>query len=106
MATEEELRMLFAPCPGFKRLSFRHKPNGPMCFVEFEDIDLATAAMDALYGSMLSCSSKGGIRLSYSKNPLGVRSTTTSTLLPTGKPTPPSGFIFTPTAVNPPSAYL
>lgn len=74
MATEDELRALFSPCPGFKRLSFRHKPNGPMCFVEFDDIPLATSAMQTLYGTPLSCSSKGGIRLSYSKNPLGVRS--------------------------------
>ena len=75
-ACEDELRMLFMGCLGFKRLSFRHKPNGPMCFVEFDDINYATAAMEQLYGTMLSCSTvtKGGIRLSYSKNPLGVRS--------------------------------
>ena len=37
-ASEEELRALFADCPGYKRLSFKTKPNGPMCFVEFEDV--------------------------------------------------------------------
>ena len=78
-ATEEELWVLFSPCRGFKRLSFRLKPNGPMCFVEFEDITCATEAMETLYGTMLSCSVKGGIRLSYSKNPLGVRASVPQT---------------------------
>lgn len=70
---EEELRDLFSRCQGYKRLSFRTKSNGPMCFVEFEDVSCATQAMDSLYGTLLSTSTKGGIRLSYSKNPLGVR---------------------------------
>lgn len=72
-ASEEELRALFSTCIGYKRLSFRMKPNGPMCFVEFEDIHCATLAMNDLYGVMLSTSSRTGIRLSYSKNPLGVK---------------------------------
>lgn len=70
---EDELVAVFRKCVGFKRLSFRLKPNGPMCFVEFEDIHCATVAMHDLYGVMLSCSGRSGIRLSYSKNPLGVR---------------------------------
>lgn len=79
-AAEEELRELFAPFPGFKRMSFKEKPApaGPMCFVEFESVQAATTAMTALYGTMLSSSTKGGIRLSYSKNPLGVRSNANS----------------------------
>lgn len=89
-ATEAELRALFSPQKGFRRLSFRTKNqstntgggasghnHGPMCFVEFEDVLLATEALADLYGSALprsnSSSSKGGIRLSFSKNPLGVR---------------------------------
>ncbi|KAJ1941613.1 hypothetical protein FBU59_003452, partial [Linderina macrospora] len=74
-ASEEELRRVFAGAPGFKRMSFRTKPNsGPMCFVEFEAIDYATLAMRELDGRVLSNSVGSGIRLSYSKNPLGVRS--------------------------------
>lgn len=74
-AQEEELRALFRNCLGYRRLSFRPKSSGPMCFVEFEDIACATAAMETLYGTMISCSTpaKGGIRLSFSKNPLGLR---------------------------------
>ena len=45
-----------------------------MCFVEFEDISFATKALNELYGHPLHNSTKGGIRLSFSKNPLGVRS--------------------------------
>ncbi|KAJ2012651.1 cell cycle RNA binding protein whi3, partial [Coemansia sp. S610] len=59
-------------------------PNsGPMCFVEFENIDFATLAMNEHDGRMLSNSVNGGIRLSYSKNPLGVRAQ--------GNPTTPTG---------------
>ncbi|KAK6458375.1 uncharacterized protein RJT20DRAFT_31296 [Scheffersomyces xylosifermentans] len=91
-ATEAELRALFSPQKGFRRLSFRTKnqssgsgPNtaasshnhGPMCFVEFEDVAHATRALAELYGRALprpnGGNGKGGIRLSFSKNPLGVR---------------------------------
>ncbi|CCK72854.1 Whi4p KNAG_0L02390 [Huiozyma naganishii CBS 8797] len=89
-ATEQELRQLFGGQQGFRRLSFKNKNptnvhghghshghgHGPMCFVEFEDISFATRALADLYGSQLprtTVYSKGGIRLSFSKNPLGVR---------------------------------
>ncbi|GAM82121.1 hypothetical protein ANO11243_001000 [Dothideomycetidae sp. 11243] len=71
--SEDELKRLFSQQRGYKRLCFRTKQNGPMCFVEFENITLATQALHHLYGKMLSNSVKGGIRLSFSKNPLGVR---------------------------------
>ncbi|KAL7938368.1 hypothetical protein V8C35DRAFT_151300 [Trichoderma chlorosporum] len=72
--SEEELKALFSPVRGYKRLCFRTKQNGPMCFVEFEDVGHATKALSQLYGWCLHNSIKGGIRLSFSKNPLGVRS--------------------------------
>ncbi|KAH8824751.1 hypothetical protein DL96DRAFT_218776 [Flagelloscypha sp. PMI_526] len=76
---EQQLRSLFTSCPGFKRLCFRQKSNGPMCFVEFEDVDSATGALNAQYGNTLGGLVKGGgIRLSYSKNPLGVRTPTSA----------------------------
>lgn len=31
---EESLRTLFARCAGYRKLCFRQKSNGPMCFVE------------------------------------------------------------------------
>ncbi|KAL2269077.1 hypothetical protein VTJ83DRAFT_3923 [Remersonia thermophila] len=72
--SEEELKAMFSKQRGYKRLCFRTKQNGPMCFVEFEDITAATRALKELYGQPLHNSTKGGIRLSFSKNPLGVRS--------------------------------
>ncbi|KAI1114725.1 hypothetical protein F5Y14DRAFT_413523 [Nemania sp. NC0429] len=78
--SEEELKAMFQKQRGYKRLCFRTKQNGPMCFVEFEDVTLATRALHELYGKPLHNSFKGGIRLSFSKNPLGVR---------TGQPTTP-----------------
>lgn len=72
--SEDELKGLFSKQRGYKRLCFRTKQNGPMCFVEFEDISFATKALHELYGHPLHNSVKGGIRLSFSKNPLGVRS--------------------------------
>ncbi|KAH6628307.1 hypothetical protein F5144DRAFT_492711 [Chaetomium tenue] len=72
--SEEELKALFSRQRGYKRLCFRTKQNGPMCFVEFEDVTFATKALHDLYGQLLHNSVKGGIRLSFSKNPLGVRS--------------------------------
>jgi hypothetical protein len=72
--SEDELKATFSKQRGYKRLCFRTKQNGPMCFVEFEDVSFATKALHELYGHVLHNSIKGGIRLSFSKNPLGVRS--------------------------------
>lgn len=44
-----------------------------MCFIEFEDTQHATRALNEIYGHTLGGLVKGGIRLAYSKNPLGVR---------------------------------
>lgn len=71
--SEDELKAMFSKQRGYKRLCFRTKQNGPMCFVEFEDVSFATKALNELYGHPLHNSVKGGIRLSFSKNPLGVR---------------------------------
>lgn len=71
--SEDELKAVFSKQRGYKRLCFRTKHNGPMCFVEFEDVSFATKALNELYGHPLHNSVKGGIRLSFSKNPLGVR---------------------------------
>ncbi|KAI9314636.1 hypothetical protein BX666DRAFT_2029503 [Dichotomocladium elegans] len=67
---EDELHQLFCKCKAFRRMSFCNKAQGPLCFVEFEDVTSAMLAMKALQGHMLSASVKGGIRLSFSKNPL------------------------------------
>ncbi|KAI8613057.1 hypothetical protein BC830DRAFT_1258619 [Chytriomyces sp. MP71] len=71
--SEVELRDVFARCLGYRRMSFRMRPNGPMVFVEFESIPCAQQALNDLHGTLLSNSIRGGLRLSFSKNPLGVR---------------------------------
>jgi RNA recognition motif. (a.k.a. RRM, RBD, or RNP domain) len=71
--SEDELKALFAQEKGYKRLCFRTKANGPMCFVEFENVECASRTLQKLHGHPLSNSVKGGVRLSFSKNPLGVR---------------------------------
>ncbi|KAI9487810.1 MAG: hypothetical protein EXX96DRAFT_605699 [Benjaminiella poitrasii] len=71
--SEDELRSLFSACEGYKRMYFRQKSQGPMCFVEFDDIAFATQAMNQHQGHVLSNSIKGGIRLSFSKNPLFIK---------------------------------
>lgn len=72
-SSEDELKAIFSTQKGYKSLCFRTKQNGPMCFVEFEDMSFATKALNELYGYPLHNSTKGGIRLSFSKNPLGLR---------------------------------
>ena len=88
--SEDELKAMFSKQRGYKRLCFRTKQNGPMCFVEFEDISFATKALNELYGHPLHNSVKGGIRLSFSKNPLGVRTGQPGVMGPT-TPLSPSG---------------
>lgn len=53
-----------------------------------QDVTAATLALKNLYGRMLSNSVKGGIRLSYSKNPLGVRGVPNGSIggFPQGRP--------------------
>jgi len=82
--SEDELKTIFSKSRGYKRLCFRVKSNGPMCFVEFDDTTYATIALNELYGYPLHNSVKGGIRLSYSKNPLGVRSGQSNGMVPNG----------------------
>ena len=86
--SEDELKAMFSKQRGYKRLCFRTKQNGPMCFVEFEDISFATKALNELYGHPLHNSVKGGIRLSFSKNPLGVRTGQSSNIGPASSITP------------------
>jgi hypothetical protein len=71
--SEDELKAIFSTQRGYKRMCFRTKQNGPMCFVEFEDVSFANKALYELYGHLLHNSIRGGIRLSFSKNPLGIR---------------------------------
>jgi hypothetical protein len=103
---EDALAQIFSRCAGYSKMVFRQKNNGPMCFVEvshfdhdltqlrltsfqFDDVSSASKALNELYGSTLNGLVKGGgIRLSYSKNPLGVRTAVPNNAAP-GKVTSP-----------------
>ncbi|KAI9812774.1 MAG: cell cycle RNA binding protein whi3 [Pycnora praestabilis] len=91
--SEDELKAMFSKQRGYKRLCFRTKQNGPMCFVEFEDVSFATKALNELYGHPLHNSVKGGIRLSFSKNPLGVRTGQPGNMGPPTPMTPQSNIL-------------
>lgn len=67
---EEALRKIFSQKKGFRQMSFRVKSTGPMCFVEFEDVGCAGRALGEANGDTLDGTVKGGLRLSFSKNPL------------------------------------
>lgn len=102
--SEDELKQLFSKQRGYKRLCFRVKQNGPMCFVEFEDTSFATKALNELYGHMLHNSVKGGIRLSFSKNPLGVRTGQMNGMGPTS-PLGPQAMAFGGNGLYPPPGF-
>ncbi|KAG8832532.1 hypothetical protein FRC17_001189 [Serendipita sp. 399] len=62
---EDSLVQLFSRSVGFSKLSFRQKNNGPMCFVEFDDVSNAAKALNDLYGNTLNGLVKnGGVRTS------------------------------------------
>ncbi|MBW0516335.1 hypothetical protein O181_056050 [Austropuccinia psidii MF-1] len=75
---ESALRRIFGKVEGFKRLSYKVKNQQPMCFIEFETVEHASRAMEKMYGDKIEGKIPGGIRLAYSRNALGVRSTGSS----------------------------
>jgi len=72
-ASEDDLKAIFSKERGFKRLCFRNKQNGPVCFVEFENVDFAVYTFLFLDEDL-----PNGIiahaQLGFAKQPLGVRS--------------------------------
>lgn len=71
---EDELKAVFEEHPGYIRICFRTKQNGPMCLVEFENTFFAAEALREYHGYMLKNSTNEGMQLSFSKHSLGMRS--------------------------------
>ncbi|KAK3399582.1 hypothetical protein B0T20DRAFT_165580 [Sordaria brevicollis] len=71
--SEEELKAVFSKLAGYKRLMYRTKHHGPMCYVEFENVLFATEAINQLGGYGLINGRKGGLQLRFTKIPLAVR---------------------------------
>lgn len=88
---EDQLRQRFSACTGYRQLSFRVKNNGPMCFVEFDDVQNAARALAEVNGdSMNGAVKNGGLRLSFSKNPLFRNSCSSGNAVIGGAVTPTS----------------
>ncbi|CAN6450959.1 unnamed protein product [Victoria cruziana] len=70
---EEELRGLFNGQPGFKQMKVLRQERNTVCFIEFEDVDSASAVHQNLQGAVIPSSGRGGMRIQFSKNPFGKR---------------------------------
>uniref|UniRef100_A0A1D1YUF8 Cell wall integrity protein scw1 n=1 Tax=Anthurium amnicola TaxID=1678845 RepID=A0A1D1YUF8_9ARAE len=70
---EEELRHLFSVQPGYKQMKVLRQERNTVCFIEFEDVNSATAVHQSLQGAVLPSSGRGGMRIQFSKNPFGKR---------------------------------
>lgn len=66
--TEEELRQAFSQYPGFNILKLRARGGMPVAFVDFEEVEQATNAMNSLQGSSLSSSDRGGMHIEYARS--------------------------------------
>lgn len=69
---EDELRHLFNMQPGYKQMKILRHERNTVCFIEFDDVNSATAVHQNLQGAVLPSSGRG-IRIQFSKNPFGRR---------------------------------
>lgn len=70
-ALEGELHGIFGAMPGYRQCKLVRQAHGTVCFVEFEDIETATAAHSAAQGMTLRSGGPGPMRVQFSKNPWG-----------------------------------
>ncbi|EPS65567.1 hypothetical protein M569_09212 [Genlisea aurea] len=66
--TDEELRDLLSQCRGFNSLKLRSSGGMPVAFADFERVEHATMAMDALQGISISSSDRGGMHIEYARS--------------------------------------
>ncbi|MQL96517.1 hypothetical protein Taro_029191 [Colocasia esculenta] len=62
---EEELRHIFSAQPGYKQMKILRQERNTVCFIEFEDVNTATAVHQALQGAVIPSSGRGGMRIQY-----------------------------------------
>ncbi|CAL5187859.1 unnamed protein product [Lathyrus oleraceus] len=71
---EQELNQVFCRFPGFLKLKMQSTYGAPVSFVDFKDVETATAALNSLQGTILYSSAAGeGMRLEYAKSRMGMR---------------------------------
>lgn len=66
--SEEDLKQALLQYPGFNGLKFRAKSGMPVAFADYEEVEQASNAMQALQGSMLPSSDRGGMHIEYARS--------------------------------------
>lgn len=65
---KDELKESLARYPGFNGVKLRSRGGMPVAFADYEEIEQATKAMEALQGSMLPSSDRGGMHIEYARS--------------------------------------
>ena len=71
-ASEEELKSILNGYPGYKRCKLVNQRGVVTAFAQFEDVKSAAAAIGFLQGRPQMALDSGGLRVEYSKKPMGV----------------------------------
>ncbi|KAK9734527.1 hypothetical protein RND81_04G145700 [Saponaria officinalis] len=66
--SEEELRQALSQYPGFNGLKMRSRGGMPIAFADYEEVEQATNAMEALQDSTLPSSDRGGMLIEYARS--------------------------------------
>ena len=77
-ASESDLRGTVSGFAGYKRSKLVNNGKSCTAWVQFEDIPCAEAAMRTLQGSSTLALDAQGLRIAYSKKPMGVTSSRAS----------------------------
>ena len=77
-ASESDLRGTVSGFAGYKRSKLVNNGKSCTAWVQFEDIPCAEAAMRTLQGSSTLALDAQGLRIAFSKNPMGVTSSRAS----------------------------
>ncbi|KAL3824436.1 hypothetical protein ACJIZ3_020465 [Penstemon smallii] len=66
--TEEELKQVLSQYQGFNSIKVRARGGMPVAFADFERVENATEAMNAIQGSSLPSSDRGGMHIEYARS--------------------------------------
>ncbi|PWA62835.1 RNA-binding (RRM/RBD/RNP motifs) family protein [Artemisia annua] len=65
---EAELKPVLSKYPGFNSLRVRNRGAMPVAFADFKEVEQATEVMNALQGSTLPSSDRGGMHIEYARS--------------------------------------
>ncbi|KAL2899517.1 RNA-binding protein with multiple splicing 2 [Bienertia sinuspersici] len=66
--SDDELRVALSQFAGFNGMKMRARGGMPVAFADYEEIEQATHVMEALQGSMLASSDRGGMHIEYARS--------------------------------------